>query len=96
MRRLYTRLTIPTLILLSFLPVILSQGSFAYDQQVYNNLLKSRDALLGQKNELQAAYDATQKEIDELNAKLGRIDGYMKQVNSSLKDVDTALLYAKQ
>ncbi len=87
--------TIPALLILGVIPFF-SQESSAYDQQVYNNLMKSRDALVSQQQELQQAYDATQKQIDGLNAKLTRIDAYLKQVNSSLKDVDTALLYAKQ
>lgn len=72
------------------------QQTSAYDQQVYNNLMKSRDALISQQAELQRAYDETQKQIDALNQRLVRIDSYLKQVNSSVKDVDTALQYAKQ
>ena len=82
------------LLLATLIP--LSQTSSAYDESVYNNLLKSRDALASQQSELQTAYDDTKKQMDALNAKLTRIDAYLKQVNSSLKDVDTALLYAKQ
>ncbi|MBX9685867.1 MAG: hypothetical protein K2X27_04140 [Candidatus Obscuribacterales bacterium] len=88
------RLLVPLLLLTLF--QMSGQKSSAYDQQVYNNLLKSRDALASQQAELQKAYDETQKQIDALNGKLTRIDTYLKQVNSSLKDVDTALLYAKQ
>ena len=95
MRRPFLRLLLPVLMLIGLAPYV-SQESEAYDQSVYNNLMKSKDALVVQQQELQAAYDTTQKQIDELNAKLGRIDSYLKQVNSSLKDVDTALLYAKQ
>lgn len=95
MRRQSLRLAIPVLVL-SLLLLPPGQKTSAYDQQVYNNLMKSRDALLQQQTELQTAYDQTQKQIDALNAKLGRIDTYLKQVNSSIKDVDTALLYAKQ
>lgn len=93
MRRPSYRQAIYPLIVLCFLN---GQETSAYDQMVYNNLLKSKDALVSQKAELQQAYDATQKQIDELNAKLGRIDSYLKQVNSSIKDVDIALMYARQ
>lgn len=95
MRRSFNRLFIPALMLVGLISLH-GQESSAYDQMVYNNLLKSKDALVSQQTELQAAYDATQKQIDELNAKLGRIDSYLKQVNSSLRDVDIALQYAKQ
>lgn len=89
------RLFIPILIAMGVIP-FLSQESSAYDQLVYNNLMKSRDALVTQQQELQRAYDETQKQIDALNAKLTRYDTYLKQLNASLRDVDTALLYAKQ
>lgn len=69
----------------------LCQGTSAYDQYVYNNLTKSRDALLAQQQELQRASDDIRKQIDLLNGKLTRIDSYMRQVNQSLKDVDYAL-----
>lgn len=58
---------------------------------VYNNLNKSRDALLDQRRELQRAYDDTAKAIDVLNQKLQRIDAYMKQVDKAIRDVDDAL-----
>jgi len=95
MRRPTFRHFIPLLVLLGLVPIF-SQKSSAYDEQVYGNLLKSRDALASQQSELQTAYDDTKRQMDVLNAKLTRIDTYLKQVNTSLKDVDTALLYAKQ
>lgn len=89
------RLLVPVTVAVGLLSCV-GQNSYAYDQQVYNNLMRSRDALTGQQAELQRAYDETQKQIDALNQKLSRIDAYLKQVNSSLRDVDTALQYAKQ
>lgn len=68
-----------------------TQQSVALDDYVYNNLQKSRDALIDQKRELQRAYDDTGKQIDSLNQRLQRIDSYMKQVDKALKDVDEAL-----
>lgn len=95
MRRPFLRLLAPTFTFVGILSFT-GQNSLAYDQQVYNNLLKSKDALVTQQAELQRAYDETQKQIDALNAKLGRLDTYLKQVNTSIKDVDTALMYARQ
>jgi hypothetical protein len=94
MRRFSFRLLIPILLLAVFIPY--SPRSSAYDELVYNNLLKSKDALQSQQADLQTAYDETQRQIDALNAKLVRIDSYLKQVSTSLKDVNTALIYAKQ
>jgi hypothetical protein len=73
-----------------------SPSSSAFDDAVYNNLLKSRDALTSQKSDLETAYDETKRQMDALNAKLVRIDSYLRQINVSLKDVDTALMYARQ
>lgn len=81
-----------SLMVLSALVPFANQHSSAYvDQTVYDNLKKSRDALLAQQGELQQAYDDTNKQIDALQAKLGRIDAYMKQVRSALKDVEDAM-----
>lgn len=58
---------------------------------VFNNLNKSRDALLDQRRELQRAYDDTARQIDLLNQKQQRIDSYLKQVDKAIRDVDDAL-----
>ena len=94
MQRLHYRLLIAALIQILVFPYC-SRPAAAYDQLVYNNLLKSRDALALQQADLQKAYDETQKQIDLMKAKLARIDSYLKQVNASIKDVNTALVYAK-
>lgn len=58
---------------------------------VFDNLNKSRDALLDQRRELQRAYDDTAKQIDMLNQKQQRIDSYLKQVDKAIRDVEDAL-----
>lgn len=72
-------------------PFAPNQSSSAYQDYVYANLQKSRDALLDQRRELQRAYDDTGKQIDVLQQKLQRIDNYLKQVDKALRDVDDAL-----
>jgi hypothetical protein len=62
-----------------------------YDVTVYNNLMKSRDALIAQRGELQQAHDDVDKQVDLLQAKQNRLDSYLRQVNSALRDVDEAL-----
>jgi chromosome segregation ATPase len=94
MCRLSYRLFIPILVLLglsSFSPM-----SFAYDEQAYENLLRSRDALVNQQADLQTEYDDTNRQIDALNARLTSIDYYLRQLDSSMKDLDTAITYARQ
>lgn len=92
MRLTTKRLLVFSMVLIALVPFFGQQtSSAAYDSVVYDNLKKSRDALLAQQTELQRAYDETAKQIDYLNGKLTRINAYLKQVSSSLKDVDDAL-----
>ncbi len=56
----------------------------AYDQSVYNNLMKTRDALLQQRDYLQQALDDTQRKLDRLNS-------YLDQNSRNLRDVELAL-----
>jgi len=80
------------LITLFFTADSLSVGATGrYSHDVYQNLQRTRDALLGQRSELQTAKNEVLGQIDKLNQKVGRIDQYLKQVDDSLKDVDAAL-----
>lgn len=63
----------------------------AYDSGVYNNLMKTRDALLQQRDYLQKAYDDTSKQIDQLQQKLSRVNSYLNQNDKNLRDIDDAL-----
>jgi len=63
----------------------------AFDQQVYNNLLKSRDALLEQKQYLQSAYDEVSTSLEALQVKQDRLNKYLDQNDRALRDVDTTL-----
>jgi uncharacterized membrane-anchored protein YhcB (DUF1043 family) len=67
----------------------------AYDPSVYNNLAKSRDALLSQRQDLQAAYDRVTQQLDQLNQSLTRLDSYLKQTDQSLRDVESAMRQAQ-
>jgi hypothetical protein len=62
-----------------------------YSSEVYQNLQRTRDALLGQKDELQRARADVLGQIDKLNQKVGRIDQYLNQIDDSIRDVDSAL-----
>jgi hypothetical protein len=68
------------------------KSSAGYDSNyAYNNLLKSRDGLQGQKAELERARNDVLGAIDKLNQRLSRIDSYLGQVDDSLRDVNRAL-----
>ena len=73
-------------LVLTFIPKVK-----AYDPTVYNNLQRSRDALLSQRQELQSAYDRVTAQIDNLNQSLNRIDSYLRQTDQSIRDVESAL-----
>lgn len=85
------RLLVSLMALVALVPFANQRSSAYVDQSVYDNLKKSRDALLAQQGTLQQAYDDTNKQIDALQAKLVRIDAYQKQVRSALKDVEDAM-----
>lgn len=68
-----------------------SGAASAYDSAVYNNLMKTRDALLQQRDYLQKAYDDTQRQIDALQQKMTRINSYLDQNDKNLRDIDAAL-----
>lgn len=63
----------------------------AYDNYLYDNLQRSRDALLGQKDELNRARADSLAQIDRLNQKVARIDAYLRQIDDSLRDINDSL-----
>lgn len=68
-----------------------TEKSSGYDQYVYENLQKSRDALLSQRADLERNRGELLAQIDRLQQKVARIDQYLRQVDGSLRDVDGAL-----
>lgn len=70
---------------------LFSGTASAYDSAVYNNLMKTRDALMQQRDYLRQAYDDTSKQIDALQQKMNRINSYLDQNDKNLRDLDTAL-----
>jgi peptidoglycan hydrolase CwlO-like protein len=81
--------------LVATLALTITPRAKAYDPSVYNNLQKSRDALLSQKQDLQAAYDRITQQIDTLNQSLIRLDSYLRQTDQSIRDVDNAIRQAR-
>jgi uncharacterized protein HemX len=65
--------------------------AFAYSNQIQNNLLKSRDLLLDQRNSLNRAYTDTGNKIAELQRLQNTIRNYLQDNDRSLRDVDYAL-----
>jgi uncharacterized protein YlxW (UPF0749 family) len=71
--------------------IAVETATAAYDSYLYDSLQRSRDALLGQKDELQRARNDALSQIDRLNQKVQRIDAYMLQIDNSLRDVNDSL-----
>jgi len=90
------RLLVTAMVLTALVPFVNQKSSAYVDPTVYDNLKKSRDALLSQQAELQQAYDDTNRKIDALQSRLTRIDAYLKQVRSALKDVEDAMASANR
>ena len=84
--------TLSTLLLLFFFffPGKINPAE-AYSDQVYNSLLRTRDALIDQKKSIEQALESTRQKIDALNAHLKTLEDYLNQTEADLKDVERAL-----
>ncbi len=80
-----------SVILVASVAIALHYPAEAYNDQVYNSLLRTRDALIDQKKSIEQAIEQTRKKIDALNAHLKTLEDYLKQTDSDIKDVDRAL-----
>jgi len=67
----------------------------AYDSQVVNNLNRSRDALLDQRQHLLQQSDDIAARIDQLQRQEATIQGYLKDTENNLRDVEYALNRAR-
>jgi uncharacterized coiled-coil DUF342 family protein len=70
---------------------LISNQAGAYDSSVYNNLMRTRDALLQQRDYLRRSADETSKQLDQLQQKMARINNYLDQNDKNLRDIDAAL-----
>lgn len=66
-------------------------GSASALDQVVDNLKRSRDALLTQRQHLQDTADAIGRRIDDLNHQLDSVNSYLRDTDSAIHDVDSAL-----
>ncbi|MBX9879449.1 MAG: hypothetical protein K2Y22_13390 [Candidatus Obscuribacterales bacterium] len=73
---------------------VMSAGHAGQNPTVYNNLMRSRDALLNQRAYLQKALDGLSSQLNDLNDKIGRLRDYLDQNDQALRDVDRALRQA--
>ena len=81
-------------VLLSFIAFFSGQAT-AYNNQVFTNLSRSRDALLAQRAHLQdAAFDVKQQ-MDKLQTQLDTVNSYLTDTDNALRDVETAMQHAQ-
>jgi prefoldin subunit 5 len=88
-----------TVLILATLQLIvtISIGTLAFAQntQVYNSLAKSRDALLDQRTYLQSEADKVSQQLDALQQKMERVNGYLRDNDRALRDVEAAMRRAQ-
>ncbi len=70
---------------------MLLQHVLAYDSQVQADLKYSRDALLKQRAEIEAACDSRLSQIAQLEQEIVRLRAYLKDIDRALQNIDHAL-----
>ncbi|MBC8000684.1 MAG: hypothetical protein IAF58_22230 [Leptolyngbya sp.] len=75
--------------------ILLVCGVAQADTDVAYNLKRTRDALLGQRQELLNAQHAVEVQLNQLQQRNDRINAYLRDTDSSLRDVETALRTTK-
>ncbi len=66
-------------------------AAHAYGAEVLNNLRKTRDALLDQRSHLETNANAIKQKMDELGKRLDIVNGYLRETDNALRDVDDAI-----
>ena len=71
--------------------VMWAGSATALDSHIYDNLQRSRDALLTQRNHLQQTADDISRKIDALQRQQDTVNSYLRDTDNALHDVDEAL-----
>jgi len=66
-------------------------AAIALDSMVYNNLSRSRQALLDQREHLQESADRIGRQIDNLNRQLDTVNAYLRDTDTALRDVESTM-----
>ncbi len=82
--------TLVVLIGLEFL-ILACMACVASNSQIYGSLQRSRDALLDQRQYLQAEADRLKVRVNALNLSLDTVNGYLRDNDRALRDVETAM-----
>ena len=82
--------TVIAIMVVEFL-VVACVASVAANSQVYGSLQRSRDALLDQRNYLQGEANRLAVRISALQTQLDTVNGYLRDNDRALRDVETAM-----
>ncbi len=82
--------TVVALVVVEFL-ILACLASVATNSQIYSSLQRSRDALLDQRHYLQAEADRLTVRINALHVSLDTVNGYLRDNDRALRDVETAM-----
>ncbi|MCA9805409.1 MAG: hypothetical protein KC777_25740 [Cyanobacteria bacterium HKST-UBA02] len=63
----------------------------AYDQTVYNNLSKTRDALIDQRSHLEEKADEIKRKMADLDRQLDMVNSYLRDTDRSLRNIEDAI-----
>lgn len=63
----------------------------AYNPEVVNNLNRTRDALLDQRQHLQERSDSITRQVGELNRQLDVVNSYLRDTDKNIRDIEDAL-----
>ena len=83
-------------LLLAIGTIGLNPSAIADTTGVWDNLNRSRDALLAQRTRLQEAADKLGQQIDYLNQQLDKVNAYLRDNDRAIRDVERALNQAAQ
>ncbi|MBS1989381.1 MAG: hypothetical protein JSS86_12410 [Cyanobacteria bacterium SZAS LIN-2] len=88
--------TVIALMTFEFLLVAcLSSMALSQSQIIYNNLLKSRDALMDQRRYLISEADRLNQQMIALKKNIELVNGYLRDNDKAVADVDNALRRAQ-
>jgi septal ring factor EnvC (AmiA/AmiB activator) len=86
-KNIFPRLCVCLLFTLAFANL----AALALDNMIYNNLSRSRQALLDQRQHLQESADRIGRQLDALNRQMDTVNSYLRDTDSALRDVETSL-----
>ncbi len=70
---------------------LLAAAAIAYSNGVHDSLLRSRDQVADQRQQLERAYSEVDKKINQLQDQKYSISRYLQECDKTMRDLDKAL-----